>query len=118
MADFRDEEFMRLIADGAAPAESEPAPSRLKAKIYSALMFPQAQSGLLMSSPTSRLVARDSVSLRSLCELLPWARGRSRSISAECAMHGCWQSTSNMRQSTGVDARMFSSRSPEVSDLD
>jgi hypothetical protein len=49
MPNFRDEEFVRLIIDGAGATEFAPAPSYLKARIYSSLMRRQAESGPLMS---------------------------------------------------------------------
>ncbi len=49
MANLPDEEFMERIADGVELTESEAAPARLKAKVYSALMRQQAETGPLLS---------------------------------------------------------------------
>ncbi len=49
MADFADETFMESLADRVDLSQYEPAPSRLKARIYSALVERQAATGALMS---------------------------------------------------------------------
>ena len=49
MPNLPDEEFMERIADGVEPSESQAAPSRLKAKVYSALMQRQAETSPLLS---------------------------------------------------------------------
>ena len=49
MANLPDEEFIQLLADSVEPSESEPAPARLKAKLYSALVQRQRETGPLMS---------------------------------------------------------------------
>lgn len=49
MANLPDEEFMEQIAGGVEIAKSEPAPARLKAKLYSTLMLRQSETGPLMS---------------------------------------------------------------------
>jgi len=49
MAGHREDEFMETIADAVELSESEQAPTRLKAKLYSALVRQQAQTGPLMS---------------------------------------------------------------------
>ncbi len=49
MANLPDEEFMERISDAVELTESESAPARLKAKVYSALMLRLAESGPLMS---------------------------------------------------------------------
>jgi hypothetical protein len=46
---FPDDKFMELIADAIEPEETPTAPSCLKAKVYSALMLRQAETGPLMS---------------------------------------------------------------------
>ena len=48
MTNLRDDEFMETIADSVELRESERMPSRLKAKLYSALVRQQAKSGPLM----------------------------------------------------------------------
>ena len=49
MPNLPDEEFVERIADGVELMQSEAAPARLKAGVYSALMLRQAESGPLMS---------------------------------------------------------------------
>ena len=49
MADFADEKFMDGLAERVSLSEPGPAPSRLKAQIYSALVQQQAATGALMS---------------------------------------------------------------------
>lgn len=49
MSNLPDEEFLERLADGMELAEQELAPARLKAKIYSALMLKQAETGPLLS---------------------------------------------------------------------
>jgi hypothetical protein len=51
MANLPDEEFMDQIAGRVELAGGEPVPARLKAKVYSALMLRQAETGPLMSLP-------------------------------------------------------------------
>jgi hypothetical protein len=85
MANFRDEEFMRLIADGAGPAESEPAPSHLKAKIYSALMRRQAESGPLMSLTEIKTCGEELCVFEELVRIAPIGeRAKSLNICRVC----------------------------------
>jgi hypothetical protein len=49
MPNLPDEEFMERIADGVQVTESELAPAHLKAKVYSALILRQTETGPLMS---------------------------------------------------------------------
>lgn len=49
MASPREEELLQRIADEADLSEPTRAPSRLKAKLYSALMLQEAENGPLMS---------------------------------------------------------------------
>ncbi len=49
MASLPDEQFMERIADGAELTQSDVAPARLKARVYSALVLRQAETGPLMS---------------------------------------------------------------------
>jgi len=49
MPNLPDENFMERIAERVELTESEVAPSRLKAKVYSALMLRQAETGPLMN---------------------------------------------------------------------
>lgn len=47
--DLSEEEFFRVIADASETAEALPAPSVLKARVYSTLVNRQAETGPLMS---------------------------------------------------------------------
>ncbi len=49
MAGPSDEKFLKEIADAVEPTESVPAPARLKAKVYSALLQRLTEAGPLMS---------------------------------------------------------------------
>jgi hypothetical protein len=49
MASFPDADFMWWIAQAAEPSEPASAPARLKAKLYSALVERQRETGLLMT---------------------------------------------------------------------
>jgi hypothetical protein len=49
MPNLPEENFMERIANGVELTESEGAPARLKAKVYSALILRQAETGPLMS---------------------------------------------------------------------
>ena len=49
MASLRDDEFMEKIVDAVELSQSEQASARLKARLYSALVLQQAQTGPLMS---------------------------------------------------------------------
>ena len=49
MASLRDDEFMQKIADAVELSESEQMPARLKARLYSALVLQQTETGPLMS---------------------------------------------------------------------
>jgi hypothetical protein len=85
MADLRDEEYMRLIADSAPPAEFEPAPSQLKAKIYSALMRRQADSGPLMSLTEIKACGEELCIFEELVRIAPIGeRAKSLNICRVC----------------------------------
>jgi len=85
MANLRDEEFMRLIADCAGPAESEPAPSHLKAKIYSALVRRQAESGPLMSLTKIKACGEELCVFEELVRIAPLGeRAKSLNICRVC----------------------------------
>jgi len=49
MASLRDDEFMEKIAKAVELSESDQVPARLRARLYSALVQQQAQTGPLMS---------------------------------------------------------------------
>ncbi len=85
MANLHDEEFMRLIGDSAAPAESEAAPSHLKAKIYSALMRRQAESGPLMSLTEIKACGEELCIFEELVRIAPIGeRAKSLNICRVC----------------------------------
>ena len=61
MAYLPDDEYMQRIAAQAELTDATPAPSRLKARVYSALMLQEAEEGPLMS------VAENKSRGQSLC---------------------------------------------------
>ena len=66
-----DEEWLRLIADRVEPEETLAAPSRLKAKVYSALVQRQAESGPLMSLTEVKVGGRDLCVFEKLVQIAP-----------------------------------------------
>ncbi len=54
MSNLPDEEFLERIAEGVELTELELAPARLKARVYSALMLQQAETGPLLSLTETR----------------------------------------------------------------
>jgi hypothetical protein len=85
MPNFRDEEFMRLIADRAGMAESAPAPSHLKARIYSSLMRRQAESGPLMSLTKIKACGEELCIFEELVRIAPLGeKAKSLNICRTC----------------------------------
>lgn len=66
-----DDAWMQSIADRAEPAEAHPAPSRLKANIYSAVVQRQAESGPLMSLTDVKARGRDLCVFETLVQIAP-----------------------------------------------
>lgn len=71
MTDPRDEEILQQLADGVDLTEFHQAPSRLKAKLYSALLQQQAESGPLMSLTESRARERRLCIFEALVQIAP-----------------------------------------------
>ena len=65
------DEWMQFIADGAEPEETRYAPSRLKARVYSALVQHQAKSGPLMSLTEVVSGGRDLCVFEKLVQITP-----------------------------------------------
>src|SRR5215472_8980385 len=70
MTRLPDEEFMDRIADGVELIAPEPAPARLKAKILSALLARQEETGPLLSLTHSHTMDANFAFLNSSCASL------------------------------------------------
>ena len=66
-----DDEWMQFIADRVELEETLAAPSRLKAKVYSALVQRQAESGPLMSLTEVKVGGRDLCVFEKLVQIAP-----------------------------------------------
>jgi hypothetical protein len=71
MANLPDEQFMERIADEAELTESLAAPTRLKAKVYSALMQRQAATGPLMSLTETKACGHELCVFEELVRIAP-----------------------------------------------
>ena len=71
MTRLPDEEFMDRIADGVELTAPEPAPARLKAKILSALLARQAETGPLLSLTHSHAHGRELCVFEQLVRIAP-----------------------------------------------
>jgi hypothetical protein len=71
MSNLPDEEFMGQIADRVELTGPEAAPSRLKAKVYSALMLRQAETGPLMSLTETRACGHKLCVFEELVRIAP-----------------------------------------------
>ena len=71
MSNLPDEEFLERIADVAELAELERAPVRLKAKVYSALMLKQAETGPLLSLTETRACGHELCVFEELVRIAP-----------------------------------------------
>jgi hypothetical protein len=71
MASLRDDEFMEKIADAVELSESELAPADLKARLYSALLRQQAQTGPLMSLTETRALGHQLCVFEQLVRIAP-----------------------------------------------
>ena len=65
------DEWMQFIADDSEPEETQTAPSRLKARVYSALVQRQAESGPLMSLTEVKVGGRDLCVFEKLVQIAP-----------------------------------------------
>ena len=75
MPNLPDDEFMERIADGMELATSEVAPARLKAKVYSALVLRQAESGPLLSLPATDACGHKLCVFEELVRIAPVGEG-------------------------------------------
>lgn len=71
MANLPEEQFMEALADAVDLREWDPAPARLKAKLYSALVQRQAKSGLLLSLSESAASGRKLCVFEQLVQITP-----------------------------------------------
>jgi hypothetical protein len=71
MANLPDEEFIERIAGGIELTAEEAAPSRLKAKVYSALMQRQTETGPLVSLTETKACGRDLCVFEELVRIAP-----------------------------------------------
>ena len=66
-----DDDWMQFVADGSEPEETQTAPSRLKARVYSALVQLQGESGPLMSLTEVKDGGRDLCVFEKLVQIAP-----------------------------------------------
>ena len=71
MANLPEEQFMETIAAQAELRDAQPAPTNLKAKIYSALVLRQAESGALASLTESRARGQELCIFEQLVQTAP-----------------------------------------------
>ena len=71
MANLRDDEFMERVADAVELNESERAPADLKARLYSALVRQQVQTGPLMSLTETRARGHQLCVFEQLVQITP-----------------------------------------------
>ncbi len=85
MADLSDDKLMELLAGRIDLAKPGRAPSRLKAKVYSALLQRQARTGPLMSLSQSRTGGRKLCIFEELVRIAPLGESaKSRNICHVC----------------------------------
>ena len=75
MSNLPDEEFLERIAEGVELMELELAPARLKAKVYSALMLKQAETGPLLSVAETRACGHKLCVFEELVRIAPVGEG-------------------------------------------
>ena len=71
MSNLPDEEFLERIAERVELIELELAPARLKAKVYSALMLKQAETGHLLSLTETRACGHELCVFEELVRIAP-----------------------------------------------
>ncbi len=71
MSNLPDEEFLERIAERVELIELELAPARLKAKVYSALMLKQAETGPLLSLTETRACGHELCVFEELVRIAP-----------------------------------------------
>jgi hypothetical protein len=80
-----DEEFMQLIAAEAELTDTTPAPARLKARVYSALMRQEAEEGSLMSLAENKSRGQSLCVFEELVQITPVGeRAKSLNICRVC----------------------------------
>ena len=85
MPNLPDEEFLERIAEETELTESVAAPSRLKAKVYSALLTRQAETGPLMSLTESKGGGRKLCIFEELVQIAPLGeRAKSLNLCRVC----------------------------------
>jgi hypothetical protein len=85
MASLRDDEFMEKIAEVVELSESEQAPARLKAMLYSALVQQQARTGPLMSLVEAKARGHQLCVFEQLVQIAPVGeRAKSLNICRVC----------------------------------
>jgi hypothetical protein len=85
MAKLPDEEFMELIVDGVELTEPEAAASRLRAKVYSALILRQRETGPLMSLTETKACGHKLCVFEELVRIAPMGeRAKSLNICRVC----------------------------------
>ncbi len=85
MADLSDDKLMELLAGRIDLTEPRRAPSRLKARVYSALVRRQARTGPLMSLNQSRASGRQLCVFEELVRIAPVGESaKSRNICQVC----------------------------------
>jgi hypothetical protein len=85
MASPPDDEFMEKVADAVELSESEQVPARLKARLYSALVQQQAQTGPLMSLTETNARGHQLCVFEQLVQIAPVGeRAKSLNICRVC----------------------------------
>jgi hypothetical protein len=85
MANLPDEQFIERIADEVELTESQAAPARLKAKVYSSLLLRQAETGPLMSLPETNARGHALCVFEELVRIAPVGeKAKSRNICRVC----------------------------------
>jgi hypothetical protein len=85
MASLPDDEFMEKIADAVELSESEQVPARLKARLYSALVQQQVQTGPLMSLTETNARGHQLCVFEQLVQIAPVSeRAKSLNICRVC----------------------------------
>ena len=85
MPNLPDHEFMERIAGAVEQTESESAPARLKAKVYSSLVLRQAETGPLMSLTETNANGHELCAFEELVRIAPVGeRAKSLNICRVC----------------------------------
>ena len=85
MASLPEEKFIQRIAEGVELNDPEPAPARLKAKVYSALMLLQAEAGPLLGLTETRAYGHQLCVFEQLVQIAPVGeRAKSLNVCRVC----------------------------------